>query len=155
MTTQATAEPIRLDYRVRSGAQVVITPRDEDRFVLSIRDAAEACARGRDMVRFEQRLRQVVLPRLAQWLRKHDDEISAAYLTVRDGGMLFVVVRKAARYDADFADALTDLDTEMAAEPQADLVPLEVLALPNVTREGAESFLNPEWTMEFTRGKQD
>ena len=65
-------------------------------------------------------------------------------ITVRDGGLLFLVVRREAEYEREFEDALTDLDAEIACDEEFDLIRLSVLALPHCPPEAMQSFLGDD-----------
>ena len=84
----------------------------------------------------------MLLQGLAEWIHTRVDMLSDAYLTVRDAGLLFVVVRKIRRYDSDFEDKLTDLDVEVANNPDYNLIKMDVLALPNSSDESIKSFVS-------------
>ena len=143
-------EPIRLNYR-DSDTQVLVEPSDEDRFIISASEVAEACRQNDKAIRFLTTLQKHLLPRLGQWLSQHSDRVRSAWLSVRDGSLLFVVVRRQAAYDRQFEDALTELDLEIANCDQMDGICLNVLALPNVSDETACSFLDPAVVWEFAR----
>jgi len=94
-----------------------------------------------------------VLGRLAQWLREHAKTFSRAFVTVRESGLLFVVLRDNAGFDPDFEDELTDLDLEIAQNPRFDHIDLNVLSLPRSSKTAYSSFLHPEYTWVFQHGK--
>ena len=142
-------EPIRLNYAEKD-RQVVLLPRDEDRYVLTVEEAIAACRAGKEQERFRSQFKGL-LNRLGQWVTDHESKIHKAYVTIRNEGILFLVVRRSTQYDGEFSDRLSDLDIEVANEDSLNLVQLNVLALPNVTIEACTSFLNPELVFEYTR----
>ncbi|MBL7132691.1 MAG: hypothetical protein ISS78_01205 [Phycisphaerae bacterium] len=142
-------DAIRLNYYAGDVTPVIVTPADHDRFMLSVKDAALACQAGSDYVAFYQQFEKRLLPRLAAWLTEHKEKVHQAFVSVREGGLLFLVVRQQARYDAEFTDDLSALDAEIARNPEFNMIRLDVLALPLVSDEGARSFLNPEAVMVF------
>ena len=152
MTTHAATEWIQLDYS--ADGKVVVTPADQDRFVLTVQQAADACSAAQQSVKFSYQFRESLLPKLAEWLGEHDAQIHKAFLAYSEGGLLFVVVRREVAFDGEFTDALTALDVAIARAPGLDLVKLDVLALPRVSDEGAKSYLDPDGAMEFTRAKR-
>ena len=103
-------------------------------------DAARACGAYEQQQRFPAQF-QELMARLCRWSQEHSADVGSAYITVRDGGLLFLVVRREAEYDRDFEDALTDLDAEIARDEDLDLVRLSVLALPHCPPESLDSFL--------------
>ena len=139
--------PIFLNWQDNDN-NVVVTPEDNDRFVLTVSEAVEACkARGNEN---KFGLQFNLLMRItAEWLKEHKDKISCSYLTVRDAGLLFLVVRKEISFNSDFEDLLTEFDIKIAQDPQLDLIDLSVLAIPNSNEAGISSFLKPGYTLTF------
>ena len=84
------------------------------------------------------------MARLCRWSQDRAADVESAYITVRDGGLLFLVVRRETEYERDFEDALTDLDTEIACDEEFDLIRLSVLALPHCPMEAMQSFLGDD-----------
>jgi len=137
------SEPIRLNFR-EADRKVLVEPENEDRFITTVGQAAVACQVADREARFYFQVRNTLLQKLWDWLRAHRNQVESAFLAVREGGLLFLVVRDAAAYDAVFEDELTDLDLQIAREPGLDLVSLEVGALPKVSRETAISYMGPK-----------
>ena len=142
-------DPIRLDYHAGDDRPVVVTPADQDRFVASVQDAAQACQAGSDVLVFNEQFKTRLLPRLAVWLTEHKAKVYRAFVSVREGGLLFLVVRRRARYDAEFTDALSALDAEIARNQEFNMVRLEVLGLPLVPDEASRSFLSSDAVWVF------
>ena len=137
MTQQTETPYIQLDYK--KDGSVVVTPKDQDRFVISVQEAVTAC---KDITQVRQ-FGKYLLSMLTKWLQDNRAKARKAFLTVRDGGLLFLVIRKEAKYDAQFTDALTELDVAIARDANLNMIQLDVLALPDVSDEGARSFLSP------------
>ncbi len=150
MPTETRSRWIQLDCS-DEGSRVVVTPENQDRFVLSVRDAAEACRAARAVDSFVAQF-NALLQRLARWLRDHPDACRKAFVTVRDAGLLFVIVGPAARHEAEVEEALTDLDLEVARDPSLDKMDLNVMALPLSGEAAYESFLHPEHPWVFKDG---
>jgi len=150
-TTAGKPRWIYLDY-ADGASKVTVTPKNEDRFVMSVRDAAEACQMAHDRDAFVKQF-EALLARLAQWLKEHADNFCEAFVTIRDSGLLFVVLRDGARFDANFEDTLTDLDLEIAQDSKFDHIDLNVLSLPKTSETAYSSFLHPEHTWVFRHGK--
>lgn len=144
MDTATRSIPIQLDYRLHG--KVVVTPKNQDRFVITVREAAEACNALANRDRFTEQW-QALLERLIQWLRQNDKDVKKAYLTLRDGGLCFVVIRKSAAYDRAFEDALTRLDIDIARDSDFDTITLNVMGLPNVSNRAAMSFVSEDHCM--------
>ena len=144
MDTAAHTKPIQLDYRLRG--KVVVTPKNQDRFVITVREAAEACNAWAYRDRFTVQW-PALLERLIGWLRENDKDVKKAYLTIRDGGLFFMVIRKHTAYKRGFEDSLTRLDIEIARNSDFDAITLNVMGLPNVSDKAAMSFINEDHCM--------
>lgn len=125
---------------------VTITPSDEDRFNLRVREVIEACLKARVGEQAEQRFR-LLLRRLVEWTLGRSDTRDA-FLTTRDGALCFVVVRQESPYDEQFEDALTDLDIELANDEDIRF-PVRVLSLPPVSESAMKSFLSKSFALRF------
>ncbi|MDD4892078.1 MAG: hypothetical protein PHU85_19320 [Phycisphaerae bacterium] len=141
-------EPIHLDFRTKGG-QVIVAPNDEDRFSLTIQEAAMACKAGQKQVLFGRQFERGLLPKLAVWTDQNQEKLERAYLTLGDGRLLFLVVRKNVPFDSEFEDRLSDLDLQIAQDEELGLIHLSVLALPKVSRTCYESFLDTRMTLEY------
>lgn len=102
--------------------------------------AATACRASNRLNAFSRQFERL-LSVLRDWLREHDEKIQAAHLTVRERDLLFVVMQKDARFDAELTDALTELDISIANDPELKLIDLEVLAVPPLSAEALRAVL--------------
>ena len=124
-----------------SGQTVVVSPKDRDKFCMKVDEAVRACkmlSRGYSFVRQIGQLQE----RLARWLKQHRSQIHSAYLTIRQEGLLFLVVQKEVRCDQELVASLTDLDVEVACDDQFDEVDLEVLSLPFTSGDSLNAFMS-------------
>lgn len=137
---------VRLDWSLKGG-NMVVTPRDQDRFVIKVNRAIAILQQGAETERFSQQF-NLLLRMLAEWLGKRQ-EIAKAYLTDRDGALAFVVVRDSCRYDDDFEDEISELDFRLANDPDLDLITLDVIALPLAGEDAVSSFVNPGFAFEY------
>lgn len=128
-----------LRYEDRNGS-VVVTPEDNDRFMITVEAAIRACQAYHQQAVFQLQFKQT-LQKLGEWLRAHQQDVGEAYVTVRDAGLLFLVVRRQAEYDSQFEDDLTDLDMQIAQDTELNLIRLSVFAIPPCSHEGVNSFL--------------
>ena len=152
MATTTKLEPIRLSFRDK-GRQVVVEPADEDRFMMSIEDAARACQQAIRAVQFGEQFKSL-LGCLGAWLvRNSGGKVSHAYLTLRDAGLLFIVIQASRASDESLEDSLVDLDIEIARDENLNLIELDVLPLPATSEEAYSSFLNPKYTWTFPHAK--
>jgi hypothetical protein len=137
---------IELHCQDRDGV-VRVVPDDQDQMLLSVRDAIEACRAFDDQLRFGRQFDQL-LQRLGEWVRERQASVRSAYLTARDFGLLFLLVRRGGQYDEALEESLTDLDLEVANDPDYSLIRLDVLAVPEVSAESLRSFLPLPITLE-------
>ncbi|MBC8373992.1 MAG: hypothetical protein H8E53_10390 [Planctomycetes bacterium] len=151
MPTKTKFDPIRLDYHAADPREVVVTPKDNDRFVGSVKEIATACHAGIPLIEFTNQLEKTLVPKLAEWLAERGDKVHSAFISVREGRLLFLVIQCGAAYDRELTDALTKIDIEIARDADLDMIRLEVMALPCVPDEDAYSFLDPQFIMVFKR----
>jgi hypothetical protein len=130
--------------------QVCVTPKDHDRFALKVDIAIELLKEGIGRERFANQLK-VMMRQLSDWIVSHDSEVSRAYLTMRDESLCFLVERKSPRYDADFEDALSDLDIQISDDSDLEGIELYSMAIPPVSDSALESFLHPKFQIRFDR----
>jgi len=150
--SQATRPNIlHLDYQQRDGT-VVVVPADEDRFALTVEEAVKACRAYEQASAFRHQF-QILLRELADWIGQHRNQVAEAYVTVRDAGLLFLVVKKSPEHDDTLEDQLTELDLAVAQDPNLNLIRLSVLAIPPVSHEGIDSFLAPGFTLQYTHAQ--
>jgi len=91
--------------------------------------------------------------RLREWSREHSSKVQTAYLTLRDARFSFVVISRAVECDDDLDDAVSDLDFEIANDPDLDAVKMNAIVLPPASPEAISSFLDKRFLLEF-RGRR-
>jgi hypothetical protein len=109
--TSTAPEPVRLSY---ADGKVIVTPDDQDRFMLSARKAIEAC---KNAVRLEEEFanfkNNLILP-LKAWCERHAAKVSACYLgTPNHRAIPAYVVGGTERYDFELTDELVTLADEL------------------------------------------
>lgn len=144
-------EPLRiwLDHKDHEG-KIVVTPSDGDRFVVKIGKAIELL-RQRDRTQFDDQFK-LLMRQLGAWLKEHKNW-SRALITGGEGVLRFIVVRKDVTADDEMTDALSDLDFEIANDPDLNLIKLNATALPRVSDEALQSFLDPSFSLEYAGGE--
>jgi hypothetical protein len=142
---------VRLDWTQEEGV-VIVTPHDEDRFLIKLSRAIQALQRANEAEKFREQF-DLLLRLLAEWLKDRND-VADAYLTLRDGRFSFVVVRKDAKCDDAFEDQLSALDQRLARDVDQDLIKLDAVSLPNVSEETRASFLDPDFTLQYAHGER-
>ena len=96
----------------------------------------------------QTRLRQLV-KLLWEWAHEHSEDIDRAFLTVRDRGLLFLVVMKGRKHNEELEECLTDLDVQVANDPEFQSIFLSVLAIPKCGPDGYLSFIDPQLSLEY------
>jgi len=137
---------VHLDIRGK-GKSVVVTPDDQDRFMLKVEKAIGACQLLMTIEAGMQRF-SLLLKRLGEWVSKRTDSESA-WLSLRDGQMLFLVVRKSASYDPRFEDELSSLELEIANDADLGMIPMSTMAMPRASQEALCSFMDPSVAFHF------
>jgi len=140
------AKSVQLDWQDDEG-QVTVTPANEDRFMLQMRTAIEVLQQSKQVEEFQLRLK-VLMNALAVWLKSQED-VEKAYVTIRDGSLAFVVVRSTSRYSEEFEDAITDLEFEIANDPDFSGIDVEVIGLPSISKSALDSFLHDNFSIEY------
>lgn len=119
---------------------VMVIPRDEDKFCVTVEEAVKACRMvdaGYSFVRQVAELREV----LANWIDSRRESIQSAYISFREAGILFVVAQTGTARDNNLADQLSDLDIEIANDERFDLLNVDVLSLPRCSQDSMTAFL--------------
>lgn len=148
MTQTAIENIIQLDCSKKG--KVVVTPQEQDRFVLTVQQATAACLGIMPILQYREQFVEGLMPKLIGWLEDHRKQIHKAFLTIRDGGLMLLVVRNKAEFDREFTDELTTFDMEVAQDAGLSAIRLDVLALPKVSDKGAMSFMSPGRIKELT-----
>lgn len=131
--------------------RIVIEDKDEDRFSMTVEEAIAACRvyeRGKQPV-FRKQF-QTLLDFLGAWCYGRSRKLAKVFLTIRDAGLLFLVVTKKKTYDENFEAQLTKLDINIARAQEFSEISLSVQALPLCDRNGYDSFCSSKWTLEYT-----
>ncbi|MCI0640661.1 MAG: hypothetical protein L0Y72_20085 [Gemmataceae bacterium] len=133
-------QPIIQLHHENTHGKVLVETDEQDRFVLTVSAAIEACQAYGKVNEFNQQFKELSA-RLSNWIGEHATDISQAYLTVRDASILFLVVQRAESFHQGLVDSLADLDVGIAQDEALYLIRLNVLALPRASEPSIESFL--------------
>ena len=133
----------------KKGSQVLVVPEDKDKFCMSIEAAIEAChvyeqvqSRFKDQV---DRLQE----HLAVWLENHTSKLSKVFLTLKQGGFLFIIVTKRSKFDSNLHDCVSDLILDIANDPEFSVINFDSQVLPPMDSDFLAAFINPNWTLEY------
>src|SRR5437763_816836 len=91
MATKTATRWIHLDHA--DDAEVMVHLESGDMFTLPLKAAIDACGSVENVQRFGKQM-EILLARLADWIGQHAGDVEEAYVTFRDAGLLFLVVRK-------------------------------------------------------------
>ena len=133
------AKPIRLNFEDLD-TQIVVTPADNDRFVTTSSEAAQACKMAQDILRWNQEF-QAFLRHIHYWCDKHKEKVARAYLSFSSDGLKLFLPTHGSDYRFDFDDEVSDLDLEIAKE--FPTCPTEVMQLPENPDDALTSFFDP------------
>jgi hypothetical protein len=131
MMRSVSTGPIHLS--IRSVQQVVVEPEDENRFMMTAKEATRAC----EQAQTEKELREAFsrfLVYLHDWCKDRSDEVSAAYVYPGDGFLNILICTRGDTYRLDFDDPVTELDIDLTR--QFPWMAAEVMQVPEGAREG-------------------
>jgi hypothetical protein len=151
MGIQTYPEPVLLRY-FRKDQKIVVEPEDEDRFVITMREAVAACGAYLEELKFREQF-FVLLNQCGAWIDKHKKQIAHAYITIQDGGVLFLVIQKGKARDSSLSNDLSALDIEIANNDNLSLLDVSVLVLPKGTKADVNSFINHEFLLKYSHAK--
>lgn len=142
-------EYIRLKWSEKERV-VLIEDGDEDRFSMTVEEAIESCkVYEREKQTIFRKQFKMLLDFLGAWSFKRKGKLAKIFLTIRDAGLLFLVVTRRKTYDDNLERELTELDVEIARSEDFSEIWLSVQALPLCDKNGYDSFCNSEWTLEY------
>src|SRR5205807_7382937 len=111
------AQPfIRLRHQDKN-MQVQIETEEEDRFVITVGAAIQACKAFGHHEEFTRQFRKLQT-KVSTWVKDHEQEIMDAYLTVRDSAILFLVVQKSAAFNEALENSLTEMYVAIAQDAE-------------------------------------
>jgi len=149
--TVAKTQPIRLKWSEKH-RKIIVEGADEDRFFISVDEAIEACKiYDREKKALFRKQFEDLLDFLGEWAHQRRNKLEKVFLTIRDAGLLFLLITKRKTYDEHFEEDLTNLDLEIANSDEFSEVLLSIQALPFCNKSNYESFCYPERTLEYTK----
>jgi len=113
---------------------------EQDRFVMTVSAAIEACKAYGKSAEFNQQFK-AMQSKLGAWIQTREADIDEAYLTVRDEAILLLVVQKSEAFNQALEESLTALDIAIAQDEELSLIRLNVLSLPSASEDSIQSFL--------------
>ena len=147
MTMTTDQSTIQLSWEQQDG-NLVVTPDDQDRFMVKVGKAIEVLRQHERERQFRKQF-TLLVKQLATWLGEHPGSWERAFLTAGESTLRFIVVRKQVKFQSEITDALSDLGVRIANDPDLDLIKLSARALPSVSDEALQSFLDTSLMIEF------
>lgn len=145
--TPSEVEFVELDWFDRP-EELRVNPRDHNRFSIQIDRAIKILQLAND----SEKQMNLLLSRLGVWIRKNETSIEAAFVTLRDGAIAFIAVSRQPRYDDALEDAISDLDLDIANDPELTSLRVNMMVLPPASLEALSSFLDTRFRLRY-RGK--
>jgi len=136
------SQPVQLRWSLADD-KVVVTPEDQDRFVIRLNRAIEILQQAHHAEEFKKQF-DLLVRLLAEWVN-HTSGVKQAFLAPREGALAFVVVRDACEYNDDFEDNLSELDYRLANDEDLSRIRMHAIALPPVSEDALSSFLAPDF----------
>ena len=132
-------EPIRLHFQDVE-TQIVVTPDDNDRFVTTSSEAAQACKMAQDALRWKPEF-EALLKHIHDWCAEHTERVARAFLSFSSDGLKLFLLTHGSSYRFDFDDAVSEFDLEL--DKKFPNCPGEVMQLPETPVESLTSFFDP------------
>ena len=130
---------IHLGRNGRDG-QVLVYGEGNEKFLLTVQEAIKACGAYSTIAQFQTQMQELT-ELLSKWTTDRKRLVRDAYLSVKGGGLFFLVVMAGKEFDPDLEDELTALDIEIANSAEFDLLRLDVQAIPDSPPDCVDSFL--------------
>jgi hypothetical protein len=138
MSTELTHKgPVQLRF---DGGKVVVTPEDQNRFVIAADKAVEACQLMDAGLQLRERFKEEFLTRLFQWCQRHADKINGCYVAIRDGTLTVFVIGASGTYDFDLDDPISELEAEMQDKGWSS----DIIQLPADDSDSRRTFFDEE-----------
>ena len=129
--------PVQLRF---DGGKVVVTPEDQNRFVIAADRAVEACQLMDSGLQLRERFKEEFLTRLFQWCQQHADKIQGCYVAIRDGTLTVFVIGVSGTYDFDLDDPISELEAEMQDKGWSS----DIIQLPAGDSDSRRAFFDEE-----------
>ncbi len=153
MTTMTTQQPVQklnpivIDWFAAEDT-IEVTGQDTRRFKVQKDVAIKVLRAVQDKGRAFSQI-DLLLERIGRWTSERREKLRDIYLTVQDSSFLLVLVQQAARHDDELEEALSELDVEIANDPDFELLKLNAILLPPVTEDALMSFLDPRFLLSY------
>ncbi len=133
MTTKkktAIPSPVRLTFR--SVEEVLVESDDEDRFLMTMKEAAHACMQAETEKKWQDDFKRF-LHYVSQWCEARAESVRAGYVGVGDGSLNVFICTHDNAYNFELDDAISELDIALVSE--FPWLVAEVLQIPGQIKE--------------------
>ena len=127
-----------------------VTPRNQKRFEIH-KDRAISILK---LASEGDKQLALLIDQVSEWTREHSTAVLMSFLTLRDDRFAFLVISRTAKCNDDLEDAASDLDLEIANDPDLTTIRMNVLVLPPASPEALSSFFDERFLLVF-RGVRD
>lgn len=125
--------PLRpLHVTFRSVENVLVESDDEDRFLMTMNEAAHACKQAQGRKDWQEDFKRF-LHHVSQWCEAHGSRVQAGFVGVGDGALNVFICTSREEYDFDLEDEITALDIELVN--RFPWLIAEVMQIPGQVRE--------------------
>ena len=144
MTTadKSRAQIIRLSYT--DSGRVLVTPDDEDRFVLTAQNAVKACQDQRRSEEAIKRFKSDLIVPLVDWCKRHVDRVHACYIPVPAGFVQVFIVGASSKYDFALGEQVAALELSLFDAGWR----VNVLQIPRAEDEDLQTYFNVEGAIQ-------
>ena len=130
-------KPVHLQW---DSGKVVVTPEDQDRFVMEAGRAIASCQGVMAFDRLWAQFKDDFLPRLHDWCNTHSQQVVACYVLFPVGPDIQVfLVGSSKQFDFALSDEIAALEMNLEASHWVT----DIVQLPNGSPEMLGSFFNP------------
>jgi hypothetical protein len=136
-SSQSQTGPIEINWE--HDGRVSVVGKDKHRFLITMQQAAEACARGHEQIVFVEEL-TTLLGRVHAWLQEHSSRVSAAYFAVVERRLVVFVMPAGSHMDLELSDEIAALEVDLFHD--FSNVRCEVKQIPGHDPRAIQAFVN-------------
>jgi hypothetical protein len=126
--------------------EVLVTPKDHDRFMLAAQKAVDALRRMTETEEWLERFSEEYLPLLHSWCKEHADRVGACYLGFpsRNGALPVFVIGSSSDYDFDLGREVSALELRLEDHGWSS----DVLQIPLGDENDLSTFFDPTESLQ-------
>lgn len=124
--------------------EVIVSPRDQDLFVISAQKATEACQQAVQQDNRMAMFADELLTPLHSWCVANADRVRACYIPVATSQIQVFVVTTSRRFDFTFAEKVAEVERKFASAGWR----IGVTQLPDADEDSLATFFNSDGALE-------